>query len=141
MAAGNRSGLDGQPASTASELRHFGFLLGVLIVIVFFGIPLLRRHAIVMWPWLAAIALWIPALVAPHWLHYPQRGWATLGEALGWLNTRVILSLVYFIAVLPIGMMMRLMGRDPMQRKPDAAASSYRVASKQRRSTHLEQPF
>jgi hypothetical protein len=141
MAARNRAGLDNLKASTARELRHFGFLLGFLIVLLFSGIPFLRHHTLVVWPWLAAIALWIPALVAPGWLSYSRRGWTALGEALGWLNTRVILSLVYFIVVMPIGLLMRLAGRDPMQRKRDPAASSYRVPSKQRRSSHLEQPF
>ena len=123
------------------ELRHFGLLLGTLVVVVFAGIPFLRRHVLSGWPWLVAAVLWIPALAMPSALGYLHRGWTRLADVLGWLNTRVILSLLYFIAIVPIGLVMRLAGRDPMKRKFDPAAKSYRVASKQRRSDHLEQPF
>jgi Saxitoxin biosynthesis operon protein SxtJ len=125
----------------ARELRRFGLLLGTLVVVGFAGIPFLRRHVVLGWPWLVAALLWTPALVAPAALRYLHRGWTHLGEILGWLNTRVILSLLYVIAVVPIGLVMRLAGRDPMERKFDPAAGSYRVASKPRHSSHLEHPF
>jgi hypothetical protein len=125
----------------ARELRHFGLLLGALAVIVFAGIPFLRRHMVVAWPWVMAAMIWVPALIAPGALYYPHRGWTRLGEALGWVNTRVILSLLYFVAVLPIGLVMRLARHDPMQRRFDPGVGTYRVASKHRRSSHLEQPF
>jgi Saxitoxin biosynthesis operon protein SxtJ len=142
MAAKDRTGLTAATVKpTVEELRHFGFMLGGLIVVVFAGIPFLRRHVIVVWPWLAAMMLWLPALIAPGALTYPHRGWTRVGEALGWLNARLILSLLYLIAVVPIGLVMRLAGRDPMQRKFDSTARTYRVASKQRRSSHLEQPY
>jgi hypothetical protein len=142
MATRDRGGLE-KPDIKAEvrELKRFGLLLGTLVLIMFAGIPFLRRHALLGWPWLVAAMLWLPALIAPRTLSYAHRGWTRLGEALGWLNTRVILSLLYVIAVLPIGLVMRLAGRDPMQRKFDPAAGSYRVPSKQRRSSHLEQPY
>ena len=145
MAVRNQSGLNMLVTpvvqSEARELRRFGLLLGTLVVVGFAGIPFLRYHVVLGWPWLVAALLWIPALVAPAALHYLHRGWTHLGEALGWLNTRVILSLLYVIAFVPIGLVMRLAGRDPMERNFDPAADSYRVASKPRRSSHLEHPF
>jgi hypothetical protein len=123
------------------ELRHFGLVLGGLIVAIFAGLPLLRRHVILGWPWLIAAALWVLALIAPAVLSYLHRGWTRLGEALGWLNTRVILSLLYIIVVVPIGVVMRLFGRDPMKRKYEPSVDSYRVVSKRREPGHLEQPF
>src|SRR5262249_12916988 len=96
--------------SQPRELRHFGLIRGALVVIAFAGIPLFSRHAILVWPWLVAAFLWVPALVAPAALRWPHRAWTRLGEGLGWLNTRVILSLLYFIAIVPIGLAMRLAG-------------------------------
>jgi hypothetical protein len=127
--------------SEARELRRFGLLLGTLLLVMFAGIPFVRRHVVLAWPWLVAAPLWVLALAAPAALSYLHRGWTRLGEALGWLNTRVILSLLYVIAVVPIGLVIRFAGRDPMKRKFEPAAPSYRVASKRRRSSHLEQPF
>jgi fatty acid desaturase len=123
------------------ELRHFGLLLGVLFAVVFAGIPFLRHHSLRIWPWAVAAALWLPALFAPTALGYPYRGWTTLGRAMGWVNTRVILSLLYIIAIVPIGFLMRLLGRDPMRREIDPAVASYRIRSRRRSANHLERPF
>jgi hypothetical protein len=123
------------------DLRHFGLLLGVLFAAVFSGIPLLRHHSVRIWPWAIAAALWLPALFAPTVLSYPHRGWTLLGGVLGWVNTRVILSLLYMIAIVPIGLVMRLLGRDPMLRKIDPALESYRIPSRRRSARHLERPF
>jgi hypothetical protein len=92
-------------------------------------------------PWLIAAILWVPALIAPRALVYLHGGWTWLGKGLGWLNTRVILSLLYFFVVVPIGLIMRLAGRDAMRRRFEPAAGTYRVPSKPRRSNHLEQPY
>lgn len=37
-------------------------------------------------------------------------------QALGWVNTRIILSLVYFLIFTPIALFFRLIGKDPMDR-------------------------
>src|SRR5204863_8624325 len=129
------------PDTEKRELKRFGFLLGTFVVMVFAGIPLLRQHIVLSWPWLIAAILWVPALIAPRTLVYLQRGWTWLGKGLGWLNTRVILSLLYFLVVVPFGLVMRLAGRDPMRRKFEPAAASYRVAGNARRTMHLEQPY
>ena len=108
---------------------------------VFGGIPLLRHHRTPLWPWIVAILLWLAAMLAPAALRQVHRGWTRLGIALGWLNTRVILTLVYAIAVVPIGFAMRLARRDPMARKFDPARESYRVPSRRRPPANLEKPF
>jgi len=123
------------------QARHFGLLLGILWLFFFALIPLLRRHVFVLWPWSVAACLWITALAAPQALRVVHRGWVWLGGALGWLNTRLILSLLYFIVILPTGLVMRLVGRDPMRRRLDPTADSYRVLAKPRERNHLERPY
>jgi hypothetical protein len=49
-----------------------------------------------------------------------------LGHGLGWINSRVILSLVYLLVLQPIALVMRLCGHDPLRRRWDANAKSYR---------------
>ena len=71
-------------------------------------------------PWLVltlvsiAGVLSLLAAIAPRTLHPVYRGWMRLGEALGWLNTRILLTLVFFLVVTPIGLLMRLFGRSPI---------------------------
>ena len=61
-----------------------------------------------------AAALLLLATIAPALLKPVYRGWMRFGEALGWLNTRILLTLVFFLVVTPIGLLMRLFGRSPI---------------------------
>ncbi|HYC59063.1 MAG TPA: SxtJ family membrane protein [Thermoanaerobaculia bacterium] len=70
-----------------------------------------------------AAVLSLLSAIAPSLLHPVYRGWMRFGEALGWINTRVILTLVFFLVVTPIGLLMRLFGRSPME--PARRGDSY----------------
>lgn len=61
-----------------------------------------------------AVVLLLSSAFAPSLLRPVYRRWMALGEALGWLNTRIILTLVFFLVVTPIGLLMRLFGRSPI---------------------------
>jgi hypothetical protein len=54
-------------------------------------------------------------------------GWMKFAFVLGWVNTRVILSVFFYLVITPVGLVMRLFGRDPMNRKFDRSAASYWV--------------
>lgn len=135
-------GEDGEGArASAKELRIFGLVLGALFA-AFFGLwPLLRHGSSTLWPWITAGMLWILALICPTALGYLHRGWTRLGLALGWVNTRVILTLLYAITIVPAGLAMRLCGRDRMARKLDPDCASYRVPSRQRPDKDMERPY
>src|SRR5579864_1773697 len=135
-----REGGEAAPAS-AKELRTFGLVLGALFA-AFFGLwPLFRHHSSHSWPWITAGMLWILAFLCPTALSYLYRGWTKLGLALGWVNTRVILTLLFAITIVPVGLVMRLCGRDRMARKLDPDCASYRVPSRQRPDKDMERPY
>ena len=128
-------------SASAKELRTFGLVLGALFA-VFFGVwPLLRHRGGPLWPWIVAGVLWLCALIWPAALSYLHRGWARLGLALGWVNTRVILTLLFAISIVPAGLVMRLCGRDRMARKLDPNCATYRVPSRQRADKDMEHPY
>jgi hypothetical protein len=128
------------PAGT-KELRSFGLVLGAMFAALFGVLPLLRHRASPSWPWILASLLWILALICPAALSYLHRGWTRLGLALGWVNSRIILTLLFAITIVPAGLMMRLFGRDRMARKLDPDCASYRVPSRQRPDKDMERPF
>jgi hypothetical protein len=125
----------------AKELRTFGLVLGALFA-AFFGVwPLLRHRGTPLWPWILAGVLWLLALIWPSALSYLHRGWTRLGLALGWVNTRIILTLLFTVTIVPVGLAMRLFGRDRLGRKLDRQSASYRVPSRQRDGKDMERPF
>ena len=82
------------------------------------------------------------ALVWPRALAPVLRGWMKVGHALGWVNSRIILSVLFFGVVLPLGLLMRLFGKDPVARRRDASATSYRIAAApQADPKSMEKPF
>jgi len=46
-----------------------------------------------------------------------------LGHVLGWINARIILGIVFFVVVMPIGLVMRLFGKDFLRMRPNRAGS------------------
>ena len=125
-----------------AELRNFGLVLGALFAAFFGLLPLIRHnHAVHIWPWCLAAVLWILALLRPSMLSYLYVVWTRLGWALGWLNTRVVLTIIYTLLIVPTGVVMRLWGRDRMGQRFDREAVSYRVVSRKRAAQDLEHPF
>jgi hypothetical protein len=94
-----------------------------------------------IWALVPAALLVVPAAVYPALLKYPYRGWMVVGHALGWFNTRVILTLFYYVVLTPMGMVLRLTGRDPMRRRYEPEAPSYRQTREARPGSHMRQQF
>lgn len=66
------------------------------------------------------------------------RVWIGIAITLGYIVSRVLLIALFYLAVLPIGLIMRLLGKDPMRRKRDPAASSYWMKRDYDMNTPLE---
>jgi hypothetical protein len=60
-----------------------------------------------------------------------------IGNALGWLNTRIILGLVFYGMITPMGFAMRLLGKDPLRLRSPGVVGSYRVDRTPRERTHM----
>ena len=123
-------------------LRKFGLVTGS-IVVVLFGIllPLLFGFDYPLWPWylggsLAALALVIPAALNPVY-----HGWMRFGAVLGWINTRIILGIVFYVVFTPVSAIIRLIGHDPMKRKFEKEPGTYRKLSHNQSKEHMENPY
>lgn len=92
-------------------------------------------------PWMIAIVFFVWGLVAPNTLRPFYRLWMRFGFIMNSIMTRIVLGIVFFIALLPYGLVFRLLGKDPMHRKWNHDSHSYRVASYKSSSTHMEKPY
>jgi len=100
------------------RLREFGILIGFgFPILIGWLLPLLFGHEFRVWTiWVGMPGL-ILGLAIPHLLHYPYKIWMELGYALGWVNSHIILGLVFIFVVQPIAFIMRLTGYDPLRRR------------------------
>jgi len=94
-------------------------------------------------------AVLLPALLlvlvmaAPRLFHLPARLWFGLAHLLGAVSNRVLLSLVYVVIVVPIGLLLRLLGKDPLGLKAwrDGRPSAFVTAEHRLTAADLERPF
>jgi hypothetical protein len=117
----------------ASELRHFGLLVGGFFPLLFgLALPYLHHHPLPLWPWVVMALLWIPALLFPVLLDPIYAIWTRIGTVLGWINTRIILGLVYCLMIVPIGLLMQWTGKAKIRNIPPKQVESYRHVEQQR---------
>jgi hypothetical protein len=107
-----------------SSNRAFGYTFAA-VFLVFAGISLWRQGS--LWPYLGAIAsaFLLLSLIAPDVLAAPNRMWARFGLLLHRIVNPLVMGLVFFLVVTPIGMIMRLAGKDFLRLRFDGAAASY----------------
>ncbi|HMZ54733.1 MAG: hypothetical protein JSR64_05760 [Nitrospira sp.] len=123
------------------DLRNFGLIIGSLFCLI--GLwPMIRYgEAIRLWAILPG-GLLIPAgLMAPTILGPLFKVWMKIGHVMGLVNTKIILGVLYFGLITPMGVVMRLFGWDSMNRVLRQDAESYRVVRPARPHTHMTRQF
>ena len=130
---------------TRSDLRKFGFIMGGMFALIFGLIfPLIGDKTTEnwpIWPFIVTAVFWTISIVAPQILRRVNNIWLKIGNVLGFINTRIILGLMFFVMIFPIGLILKAFGKDSMDRKLDKDADTYRKITKLRNKEHLEKPF
>ncbi len=126
---------------SSQKLREFGILMGAGLLLLFVLIPWLRgKHFSLGWFFFVCFILWPCTLLAPQLLNPLYKIWMKVAGILGFINTRILLSLVYFLFISPLGFFMKVFSKDPLDRKIDSTVRTYRVFPSQERSK-MESPF
>lgn len=110
------------------SLRQFGFYVGAAFfvlgsVLFYFGRAEYLREILLV----SGSLLVIPAYLNPVWLKYVYIGWMTIAIVLGAVMSRVFLTLIFFLAVMPVGAAAKLFGKNFMLYGPDKGIPSYWV--------------
>jgi len=128
---------------SGTELRQFGLLFGAILVLLFGALlPFLVGYSFPLWPWAVALLFTGVALLIPIALTPFYRGWMRFGLIAGYINTRIIMFVLYYALFVPTGLVMKLFGRDALARTTGGKnTDSYRVASAVRPNDHFERPY
>ncbi|MBX2818142.1 MAG: hypothetical protein KTR29_00630 [Rhodothermaceae bacterium] len=103
---------------TRKELRQFGWIMAGAWTVVgsFF---LWKNPAVSPYLYGLAVFFFMGALMAPTWLGPIEWAWMKLAEKLSIVSTTIILTLVYFLAITPIGLIIRNKDLLKMKKAPD----------------------
>ena len=88
---------------------------GILFFIVFLLIaiwPVLESGSIRLWSILISLIFFILGIINSKILTPLKKGWIKLGEILGKFIAPIVMGFIYFIIITPIGILMRLLGKD-----------------------------
>ncbi|SEH09214.1 SxtJ family membrane protein [Candidatus Venteria ishoeyi] len=122
-------------------LREFGLVTGSLFAALFgLFLPWLFGFSYPLWPWVVACIFIAWGLLAPTSMKWLYHAWMSIALVIGWVNTRIILGLMFYLILTPMGLVMRLFGKNPMAGKPKTAAS-YRNISPSRPPKQMEHPY
>jgi len=124
------------------QLRYFGWIMTGFFPVVFgMVLPWLWSLPWPYWPWVVAGIFGALAWLHPLALKKVYACWMGLAHALAWINTRLILGVVFVLIFIPLGVGLRLLGRDTLQKKWDAHLVSYRINTSARKAEHMERQF
>jgi hypothetical protein len=129
---------------TTPELRKFGLMFGTIIIVLFgLFIPWVADAAILVtgkaFALGAVFIVW--GIILPATLKPVYKLWMKFGAVAGYINTHIIMVLLFALIITPIGLIMRLFN-DPMRRSLQDDSESFRVCREQEKpKTHMERPF
>lgn len=116
----------GGPSNRSFGLTVGGILLGLGLLRLVLVLPD-RPGAFTVVLLAAGLGLCAAALWAAGWLTRPNRAWMALGRLLARVANPVILLLVFAVAFVPIGLVLRWRGHDPLRARPGAPGASHWV--------------
>lgn len=107
-----------------SSDRSFGLVFGAVFAVI--AAVRLEHGGAAGYGWLgAAAAMLVTALTVPAVLAPANRLWLRIGQLLHWVVEPLVMGILFFLVVTPIGLAMRLAGKDQLRLRRDAAAESY----------------
>jgi hypothetical protein len=110
---------------TAKDLSIFGLGGGALFVLLWALRLFVFHHGNAAWLlvlalYFAATGLFLHPALKPVYI-----GWTWAAHKIGWLNTRLILGIIFYLVMTPLGLLARLAGRDPLKRRLEPKRGSY----------------
>ena len=130
--------------STVRDWRKFGLMVGAVMLLAGLGFMFTKKGPPGSILFQAGVVLGAVGLIAPRLLKWVYVGWMTVGLILGTIVSTVLLILLFYFVVTPVGLLARIMGNDFLARRnPGDAATRWiqRDQSKTREPQRYERQF
>ena len=108
----------------SKDLRYFGIAIGVLLLVVTSFLALKNESSFQIYIYAACLSL-ITGLLFPNVLKPIYFLWMIFALIIGWFMTRVVLGLVFYFIISPIGLLARFIGKDFLELRKSSDNKSY----------------
>ena len=107
------------------EIKKFG--MGLTVLLCFIGGWQLYKGNINVYVWFFGFAglVLVLSFFAPIILKPLYKVTRTVGDAIGWVNTRILLGIIFYVIFTPIGILSRLLRKDLLDKRLNKDAKSY----------------
>lgn len=109
---------------SVTELRNFGLVMAAPLALIG-GFLLWRERPAAPWVLGASAVFLLTGLLFPRVLAPVERGWMAFARRMSVVSTFILLTLSFYVILTPIALVIRLLGKDRLQLKPDAGRASY----------------
>ena len=104
--------------------RAFGLIFAVIFLVIALW-PLINGASPRTWALIIVALFALPAILYPSVLTPLNAAWVKFGLFMHKIVNPILMGLIFFLTVLPTGLMLKLFGKDPMRRKLDANTKTY----------------
>ena len=116
--------------SSRKDLKNFGVAIGLVLMII--GVFLfVREKDLFIYFFSVGLALIIISVITPVILKPIYKIWMIFAVIIGWIMTRVILSVLFFLIITTIGIFTRLIGKDFLNLKTKNNVSYWNIRNKE----------
>lgn len=109
-----------------TEVRKFGLMFASICAL---AAAYTAYRASWLWPWCAGASgfFLVSGLFFEPVLRPVYAGWMKFAHVLGWINTRLLLGLFFYLVLTPVALLLRVIGKDLLERRLDRSARTYWV--------------
>lgn len=115
------------PVKNPNENRNFALIMTAGLLLFGAGLPLFKKHSINTPIVVLALLFLAIGLIRPALLEKPRVYWIWLGEKLGYINSRIMFSVLYMILFSFVHLVFIVTGRDKMQKRWKKYSTTYKI--------------
>ncbi|MEI8350388.1 MAG: SxtJ family membrane protein [Candidatus Omnitrophota bacterium] len=109
------------------KIREFGFVLALILCVIgtvnfFKGHDKISGWLFIFSTVSFVLSFFSPRVILPIYIVFTK-----IGHVLGWINTRIILSIIFYLVITPFGLVMKLFKKDPLEKSICKTKDSYWV--------------
>jgi hypothetical protein len=105
------------PKAPPNPERSFGTTVGGVLCLIAAALVWRGRPLRAEWVGGIGVVLVTLAFLRPSLLKWPSAAWWRLAKALGYVNARILLSVLFGLVLIPLGLLWRIRNKDPLARK------------------------
>ena len=121
-----------------SSNRSFGFLFFVVFIAVSLW-PLKSQEDLRLWALILSLIFLVLGILNSKFLNPLNKLWYKFGIFLGSIVSPIVMGIVFFMVVTPIGLIMRFLGKDLLRVNKNKIASTYWINREKQKTTMKKQ--